>query len=180
MGNKTIMNAKRNFSQQGSALIISLVILIVMTLIGITGIGTSSLEEKMAGNTRDRALAFQAAEAALRDGETYYDDEIVAITSAFDGTNTGLYPAGSNPDVFADATWANSRVYSGTIDDVATQPRYIIELLGELGGTGDSLNIMGYGESSGLTGLTAARVTARGTGGSNNAVVILQSNFSKN
>ena len=49
--------------QSGSALIISLMILIVMTLIGITGMGTSGLEEKMAGNDRDAALAFQAAEA---------------------------------------------------------------------------------------------------------------------
>ncbi len=179
MENGTIMNTRQSFAQRGSALIISLVILIVMTLIGLTGISTSSLEEKMAGNTRDRALAFQAAEAALRDGEAYFDDEIVAITAAFDGSNTGLYPAGSNPDVFSGETWENSRVYSDIIDDVDTQPRYIIELLGEIGGTGDTLNIQGYGESSGLTGLTAVRVTARGTGGSDNSVVILQSNFSR-
>lgn len=173
------MNTRQSFTQQGSALIISLVILIVMTLIGITGISTSSLEEKMAGNTRDRALAFQAAEAALRDGESYFDNNIVSITAAFDGSNAGLYPAGSDPDVFADATWDNSRNYSDAIAGVATQPQYIIELLGEIGDTSDSLNIMGYGESSGLTSLTAVRVTARGTGGSDNSVVILQSNFSK-
>jgi len=173
------MNRKMNYQQQGSALIISMIILIVMTLIGITGISTSSLEEKMAGNTRDKALAFQAAEAALRDGENFFNNNIVSIAAAFNGASVGLYPAGTNPDVFAAATWGNSLVYSDVIDDVATQPNYIIELLGEIGGTGDSLNIQGYGESSGLTGMTAVRVTARGTGGTNNAVATLQSNFSR-
>lgn len=172
------MNTRQPGKQQGSALIISLVILIVMTLIGITGVGTSTLEEKMAGNTRDKALAFQAAEAALRDGEAYFANNVVSVTAAFNGANAGLYPAGSNPDVFDSATWDNSLSYSDIIDGVATQPRYIIELLGDIGSAGDSLNIMGYGESSGIAGLTAVRVTARGTGGSDNSVVILQSNFS--
>ncbi len=175
----TDMNQKQTDQQQGSALIISLIILIVMTLIGITGIGTSSLEEKMAGNTRDRALAFQAAEAALRDGENFFNTGIVSTAAAFDGTNTGLYPAGSNPDPFSGDTWNNSRSYSGSIDGVSTQPRYIIEFIGQIGGSGGSLNIMNYGEPSDLTGQTVVRVTARGTGGSDNTVVILQSNFSR-
>lgn len=57
--------------QTGSVLIISLVILIVMTLIGITAMGSSTLQERMAGNSRDMAVSFQAAEAALRGGEAW-------------------------------------------------------------------------------------------------------------
>lgn len=165
--------------QRGAALIISLMILIVMTLIGITGMGTSSLEEKMAGNSRDQALALQAAEAALREGEDYYEDTIVSIGAAFDGSNAGLYPMGSNPDIFADATWSNSRTYSGSIDGVAAQPAYIIELLGEVSSSTDDINITGYGESSGVGDLVAARITARGTGGTNGAVVYLQTTYGK-
>lgn len=56
-------------SQRGATLIISLLILLVMTLIGVTAIQTTTMEEKMAGNMRDQNLAFQAAEAALRAGE---------------------------------------------------------------------------------------------------------------
>jgi len=75
----------RYFRQQGSTLVISLMILVVMTLIGLTGIATSTLEEKMAGNTRDQAVAFQAAEAALRNGENYYNN-IVSPAAAFYGS----------------------------------------------------------------------------------------------
>jgi type IV pilus assembly protein PilX len=166
--------------QTGSALIISLLILIVMTLIGITGMGTSGLEEKMAGNDRDAALAFQAAEAALRDGEAYYNSAAIqSPAAAFDGTNAGLIPQGTNPDVLADGTWGNSRTYSGNIDEVNTQPRYIIEMLGVVGDTANDVNVQGYGESSGLGNVTAVRVTARGTGGSDNTVVTLQSNYGR-
>jgi len=173
-----MMNRQFRQSQQGAALIVSLMILIVMTLIGLTGMGTSGMEEKMAGNVRDRNLAFQAAEAALRDGEAYYKNVVQVQSVAFDGTNQGLIPAGTNPDPLNPVTWANSRTYSGTINGITTQPRYIIELLGTLGTTGaTSPTILNYGDSTGQASLTAVRITARGTGGSNNAVVYLQSNF---
>ncbi len=172
------MNGQFRQSQQGAALIVSLMILIVMTLIGITGMSTSSMEEKMAGNVRDRNLAFQAAEAALRDGEAYYKNVVQVLGVAFDGTNPGLIPAGTNPDPLNPLTWGNSRGYSGTINGVATQPRYIIELLGALNNGGaTSPLILNYGDASGQAILTAVRITARGTGGSDNAVVYLQTNF---
>ena len=57
--------------QAGSALIVSLVILLLLTLIGVTAMSTTSLEERMAGNNRDENIAFQAAETAARDGENW-------------------------------------------------------------------------------------------------------------
>ncbi len=56
-------------SQSGAVLLVSLIMLLLLTLIGVTGMQTAGLEEKMAGNMRDRNIAFQAAEAALRDAE---------------------------------------------------------------------------------------------------------------
>ena len=58
-------------SQRGAILIVSLLLLLVMTLIGVTAVSTTTLQEKMAGNNRQRQLAFQAAGAALRDAETW-------------------------------------------------------------------------------------------------------------
>lgn len=54
---------------QGSALIISLVMLVVLTLLGISGIKSSTLEIRMAANAEDRNRAFQAAEYALKVAE---------------------------------------------------------------------------------------------------------------
>lgn len=56
-------------AQRGAALIMALVLLVAMTLVGLTGVRTAALEEKMASSTQDRNLAFQATEAALRVGE---------------------------------------------------------------------------------------------------------------
>lgn len=55
--------------QDGAALVVSLVILLVMTLIGITAMRSSTLEEKMAGNAQQDQIAFQLAQSALRQGE---------------------------------------------------------------------------------------------------------------
>lgn len=56
--------------QSGVALITGLVLMVVLTLITVAALRTTTLEELMARNARDRDLAFQAAEAALRAGET--------------------------------------------------------------------------------------------------------------
>lgn len=51
--------------ERGTALIISLVILLILTLLGITAMSTSSLEQKMSGNTQEATRAFEAAESGL-------------------------------------------------------------------------------------------------------------------
>jgi Tfp pilus assembly protein PilX len=61
--------------QSGIALVVSLIFLLLLTLISVSAMRVSGLEEKMVSNDRDRNLAFQAAEAALRAGEA----QIVAM-----------------------------------------------------------------------------------------------------
>lgn len=57
--------------QAGAALITSLIFLTVLTILGMSTLGTALLESRMAGNARDRSIAFQAAEMGLRDAELY-------------------------------------------------------------------------------------------------------------
>lgn len=57
--------------QKGAVLAISLIILLLMTMIGVSAMQSTTLQEKMAGNLRDANLAFQAAESGLRDAESY-------------------------------------------------------------------------------------------------------------
>lgn len=52
-------------TQKGTALIMSMVILLILTILGMAALGTSSLEQKMAGNTQEQNRAFQAAESGL-------------------------------------------------------------------------------------------------------------------
>lgn len=56
-------------AERGAVLLVTLVMLLLLTLIGLAGMRLASLEERMAGNLRDRQMAFQEAESALRAGE---------------------------------------------------------------------------------------------------------------
>ena len=47
--------------QRGAVLVTVLVLLMVMTLLGLVGIRTTLLEERMSASLYDRSLAFQAA-----------------------------------------------------------------------------------------------------------------------
>lgn len=66
----SILNPTIPRQQSGVVLVISLIMLLALTLIGITSSSVTGLEEKMAANSKNKNLAFQAAEAALRAAET--------------------------------------------------------------------------------------------------------------
>ena len=56
-------------NQRGVALVVALMLLVVATLIGLAGIRSTTLQERMSANMYDRSLAFQRAESALRAAE---------------------------------------------------------------------------------------------------------------
>lgn len=60
----TIMNAKPK-AQRGAALVVGMLLLLVLTLLAISGMNTASTELVMAGNTQFRENAFQAAETGI-------------------------------------------------------------------------------------------------------------------
>lgn len=51
--------------QQGAALIVGLVLLLVLTVLGVSGITMATLELEMAGNNQAAEYAFQAAETGI-------------------------------------------------------------------------------------------------------------------
>ncbi|MFG6207135.1 pilus assembly PilX family protein [Pseudomonas retamae] len=57
-------------AQRGMVLLVSLVFLLLLTLIGLSSMQSANLQEKMAGSVSLRNQSFQAAEAALRIGES--------------------------------------------------------------------------------------------------------------
>lgn len=159
-------------AQQGAALVMSLIILMVMTIVGVSAMQVTVMEEKMAGSLRNRSIAFQAAESALRDAEASLT---VAVLPAFDGTS-GNYQA-TSPQTWETIDWgtaANVATYGGNaLYDVASAPTYIIEELEPVLGGGGSLE-------AGIPQQTDYyRVTSRGVGGNATAVVMLQSTYKR-
>ncbi len=170
--------------QRGVVLVVSLIMLLVMTLIGITSMNSSVLEEKMAGNMHNRNQAFQAAESALRIGELVIAGYTNLPDVSSDGS-TGIWDVkAADPDTTNNAAWweesardstwwsTNGDANSGSnvISGIASQPAYVIELLPPVAGSlevGKPLDDKDF----------YLQVTARGTGGTDNAVVILQTTY---
>ncbi len=55
--------------QRGLSLVTTLVLMLATLGLGVAVMSVNAMEERMIANTKDRDLALQAAEAALRDGE---------------------------------------------------------------------------------------------------------------
>jgi len=147
--------------QSGVVLVISLVMLLLLTLIGLTGMQTTTLEEKMAGNSKDRNIAFQAAESTLLEAEG------VILTKPAYNNNNGLLDSAAEPDFFLPATWSGTNSAQTTSNmknslDLLEEPRYVIKKLTVIPANGANPE------------KTIFRITARAVGRSLGSQVILQ------
>ena len=184
--------------QRGLSLITSLLFMVAALILGVSVMSINVMQERMIGNTKDRNLATQAAEAALRDAELDITDNITPATPFADNCTAGLctppsqrsgagYPSAS-PVYRATAgfSWEPAdgmvRRYAqytstavrpvSTYPTVAKQPVYVIEKLGALtAASGDSLR-------ASAAPAIAYRITARGFGSRADTVVMLQSIYS--
>lgn len=122
----------RNAPARGISLVIALVILAVMSLLGLAGLRSVTLEEKMATGTYDRGLAFQAAEAALREGESLLPhsvltglipDDMAAASYTNDSCEVSTCTNGlcARPDPACAERWLDSG-FTGWIAGPSVQP----------------------------------------------------------
>ncbi len=153
--------------QRGASLIVALIFLVIMAMLGVTLANVTNLEERMAGNTRDRDLALQAAEAALRDAEVRLADP------AFRGSAFPAYDAArANDAAFWETCFSAKSVPCGDPKEpttalpdgtdagaVAAPPEFIVETKPPAGAT------------------QVFCVTARAVGGSLDTIVVLQAEF---
>lgn len=166
--------------QRGAVLIVSLVFMLLLTIVSVTSMKSATLQERMAGNSKDINLAFQAAEAALRDGESLLAQISVG---PFNGSN-GLYlscpdssdsrAACQEPDWRDAASSGWQVVAAGTVSDVSRQPEYIIEEMISVSGASEVLD-------SDLPVVAEGyyRVTARGFGASDRSMVVLSTTYKR-
>lgn len=162
---KRILSLHRQ-RQRGVTLVMAMIFLLILGALGAWAAANNSLQERMAGNTRNRDLAFQAAEAALREAE----DTLPAWrTLPFDGTNGLLTYVATTSNSQAywrdDAQWSSYRSATTTLNQVATAPRYVVQKLP------NSENPA----KPGVFDVENYRITARAVGGDASAVVIVQS-----
>lgn len=139
-------------NQNGATLIVALIFLAILALLGVTMAQTTQLEERMAGNTRDRDLAFQATEAAL----TWASANMAVLSAGAPALNA----AAGNDAVYWNAyNWAGATQLTNAdiaVNGLAAFPQVLVERRGTMNNY---------------------RVTARGVGATNNTVVILQAEY---
>jgi type IV pilus assembly protein PilX len=131
--------------QRGAVLMVSLVMLILVTLIGVAIMQTSNMEVVMVSNAQSRMTAMSEAENALVDGER-------EITTDYPGTPSwdwsavttdGLYTAGDFAGSIVDVVDWNDDV-AGAYQTGPSGAKYATEYLGPYTTAGASLT-MGAG-----------------------------------
>lgn len=167
-----LISVYRQRHQRGTALIISLVFLLLLTILGVTAVSTSTLQEKMAGNMKDQNMAFQAAETGLRGGEA----AILALVSTGDKPVPDSTGSGGvfTPSVInmLNSSWrsANATLY-GSFSLLYEAPRYAVEFAG--------VETISYdiGGSKPPDTITYYRIWSHGYGGTQTAESVLQSTY---
>lgn len=174
--------------QQGAALITALVFMGILTMLGISAMRSNTLDVKIHNAMKDRANAFQCAEAALRQGELFIStannkpDETSSVPSqAADEVWQINVLALNNFVDQASSWWVTNGWGDSALKDTtdvtvgcAADAYYIVQSFGGMGGNGsDDLSFQSRAKAQ----MDGYRITSRSEGVSANAAVILQSTF---
>ncbi|WP_062268571.1 pilus assembly PilX family protein [Endozoicomonas arenosclerae] len=179
-------------NQQGSVLLVSLVLLLILTVAGVTSIRLTSLEEKMTGNFRNEQLAFHSAEVGVLEAENYVANTSFSMSSFTSGCSNGLCFSGSNSsDVGTcengtarpwedESVWTTSSKHRTTtinLAGISALAKYIVEFRCYLpkesdGPIPDPASFTDWAQFY--------RITILATGGSTDARVMLQTTYKKN
>ena len=182
------MKIRSQQKQRGVALVISLIILVSLTMLGLTSIQRTTTDLSMAGNQRETGLMFQSAEIGLVGAENLIDQS--TSNGDFNDQN-GLFsvqannPAYNAPKYFLDTTWLpNVSQQAGTslVNDfgIDAEPRFLVEYLGDRKQNPlAAINIGGYGSQQPGDIVSIYRSTARGVGMTGNSFRFVQSYYGK-
>lgn len=122
--------------ERGSALLIVIIFIVAMTLVVIANMKSTVFQEKSTSAHYDRALAFQAVEASLREAETRlltrtgFPSEgcvngFCAAENDLDGQSVALWQDDN-------ADWANAevKVIDNNGSEIETEAIYLVETMG--------------------------------------------------
>jgi type IV pilus assembly protein PilX len=172
--------------QQGVALIVALIMLLLITLIGLAAARNQTMEMRMTVNTQNRALAMQSAEAALRFAEDGFAN---GLYTNFSGTTPGLYQFNplnnTSPAYLCIPGWLNYVAANCTATNYQTltpgppvltpsipAASVVLEYMPPVAKPGNSI---GFNEQNKQPPQVVIRITAQGYGGDNTSSVRLQS-----
>ena len=180
---------------QGFSLIAILLMMVALAMLALGSMNSSILQERMVGNARDRQVALQAAEAAIRDAEIDIELNLNAAVGFAVGCNNGLCISPSDTadgpqskPLWQDINWATTRSYGSRTgapallgpnnEALSAQPRYFVENLPVLPPMPGESAAIGGGATP-APRARAYRITVRASGIRPTTVVMLQSVYVK-
>jgi type IV pilus assembly protein PilX len=169
------MHPRKLNQMQGAALVTALVLLLILTLLGTTALRNTVMEERMAGNFYDHAVAHEAGETALRTGEGELADDTLYSALGFaggDGTHE-VDDTDHSISPYEDANFTRG-VSSGVSSSVDSTPTFYLEMLPEIRLPASGL-VLGFNDSTPTT--RHYRVSVKGTGISPNSDARMQSTY---
>jgi type IV pilus assembly protein PilX len=161
--------------ERGAILVTSLLLLLVVTIIGLSVMQMTRMQERMSGNSSDANLAFQGAETGLRGAES----KVLAFTklpalcasSPCDTVyNKDVLPPLNNKD---EDYWADKATQFDDTNlgsDFDEKPQYIIEQMAFVPFSSE------FGD---ITGRDFYQSSGRSTGGTGGAAAVVQSTFAR-
>lgn len=120
------LNRRRFARQHGSSLVVTMIMLVVLMLMGVSAVVVSNAQYRMAGNLQFQNLALNNAESAVAQAESWITANH-ANAGFVDRSPGGLYPVGMNPDPYTMA-WNDDT--SVKVDLFGSQ-RFMIEMLAQ-------------------------------------------------
>lgn len=157
-------------SENGMVLVVALIILLVLSILVVAETGDATLQQHMAGNYASRQIAFQAAEAGLREGEAKAASLAGNPGVFIQGQTAGLYGPDASLSPLSKSQWSATDSIAGTTivlpNGIDVRPRYVIQLIHGAGGQLTQLG--GYGlsaavnQSTTLFAVTAHASSPRG------------------
>ena len=113
--------------QRGMALVISLLLLVAITLLAVSSMRSTTLQERMASNLNDRELAKQVVESTIRQAAT----QLPPAPGVAWYTQNVPNPALGTPDLWqTPAAWANAGAIVVNVDGVNYTGQFLVENVG--------------------------------------------------
>ena len=173
---------RRPRRERGIVLFVSLILLLILTLLGVTVARMQTGEERMAQNDLNHQNALQAAEAAARFAESNILQGIYVQALFYSNANGLYYLAPTAGSVVDTMNWsvpgAATITYNGPAIGnmtLSSPPIFLIELWSYIAGSGKQANMEGYGTS--VPTPTVYRITAHGYGGDTTSGATVQTIF---
>ena len=159
----------RRSPEKGSVLIVTLVVLVLLTILGLGAVALNSTQTRIATNSADSQIAFQTAEGALRFAEsnlvagTYGRGDFLASTNGLYLLQPDVAPKWSDSAFWSDST----KVKSGYQGSAKTAASFYIEQLPSVVAPGTGFKT--------AQSIAIYRITAQAVGPSGGSTVRLQS-----